>query len=185
LSYALEFAQAAERSKKFELDPPVFDIEPTRRWFDEDRLARFPNVLREGLGELGVEEVMAQCLSIHYRMRPIVQAWLGCPVLYTLGWIDDETDEGMFKFDDAFIANMLRTGHKGGSVNIHAWLTLPSMEIIDVSFATTLGIVQKRPEMLGRAITRPADELKGMAYKPMLVGDGFLRKTGLLIEWNG
>lgn len=140
-------------------------------------------MLREGLGELELEEVMAQCLSINYRLRSVVQAWLGCPVLYTLGWIDDETERGMFRFDDVFIADMLRTGHKGGSVNIHAWLTLPSMEIIDVSLATTMGFAQKRPEMLGLAITRPADELNGMAYKPMLVGDEFLCKTGMLIEW--
>ncbi|WP_165841893.1 hypothetical protein [Paraburkholderia unamae] len=183
MSYAHEFAAAVTRSKEFGLLAPQFELETTRRWFDANRLARFPYVMRDGLGELGIEDLMSQCMSIHYRMRSVVQDWLDCPVMYTLGWIDDGTAHGMFKFDDAFITKMLRIGHNGGTVNLHAWLTLPSMEIIDVSLATTMGIAQKRPEMLGLTIIRPADELTGMAYKPMLVGDDFLRKTGLLIEW--
>jgi hypothetical protein len=104
-------------------------------------------------------------------------------VTFSDGTITDLGSPGNGTSNYGYAINMLRIGHKGGNMNIHAWLTLPSTEIIDVSLATTMGIVQKRPEMLGLAITRPADELNGMAYKPMLVGDGFLRKTGLLIEW--
>ena len=33
-------------------------------------------------------------------------------------------------------------------------------------------------------LAKHADELRGMAYKPMLVGPDFLRKSGLLIEWG-
>jgi hypothetical protein len=182
VSYEREFAAAVERAQRFDLNLPLFEAEPSRRWFDDNALARFPYVLRDALGDLGFEDVVAQCMAIHYRMMPAMQRWLGCPVLYTLGWIDDETEQGMFRFDEAFIAEKLRRGHAGGTVNLHAWLTLPSMEIIDVAFPTTMGIAQNRPEMFGRAITRHADELCGIAYKPMLVGEDFLRKTGLLIE---
>lgn len=183
MGYEQEWATALERSARFGLAVPSHQIEPERRWFDDRALAQFPNIVRDGLGDLGFEDIVAQCLAIHYRLVPVVQQWLGCPVLFTLGWIDTGTESGMFRFDDAFIAEKLRTGHMGSTVNIHAWLTLPSMEIIDVSLATSMGVAQKRPEMYGMAMTKHADELKGMTYKPMLVGEDFLRKTGLLVEW--
>ncbi|QTD90882.1 hypothetical protein OHZ10_11740 [Burkholderia arboris] len=182
MTYEQEFLAAIERTKGFGLVPPAFTVSSKQRWFDADNLTRFPFVVRDALGELDFEDVVGQCMAIHYRLLPALNAWLGCSVFFTIGWIDDETEEGMFRFDEAFIAEMLRTGYVGGTVKLHAWLTLPSMEIVDMSLPTTMGVVQKRPEMLGGAITRYAGELKGMAYKPMLVGDDFLRKTGLLTE---
>lgn len=184
MTYEQEFLAAMERTDRFGLVPPAFTVKHGQRWFDAGNLARFPFAVRDALGELDFEDVVGQCMAIHYRLLPALEAWLGCSVFYTIGWIDEETKEGMFRFDEAFIAETLRTGHVGGAVKLHAWLTLPSMEIVDISLPTTMGVAQKRPEMFGGAITRFADELKGMAYKPMLVGDDFLRKTGLLTEWR-
>lgn len=119
-----------------------------------------------------------------YRWYRVMEQWLGCPVLYTIGWVDDGTEKGMFKFDDAFIADKLNNGHAGGTVNIHAWLTLPSMEVIDVALITSIAVLQKLPEGHGGVLAQHPDELKGMAYKPMLVGPDFLRKSGILKEWS-
>ncbi|HCB1767018.1 TPA: hypothetical protein MYP38_004857 [Citrobacter braakii] len=58
------------------------------------------------------------------------------------------------------------------------------MEVIDVALATTIAVVQKLPQGHGAVLAKHADELRGMAYKPMLVGPDFLRKSGLLIEWG-
>ena len=183
MSYVNEWQAAVERTMRFELAVPPHQIDTARRWFDNKALNEFPFIIRDSLGDLGFEDVVAQCLSIHYRLVPVIEEWLGCPALFTLGWVDTGTESGMFRFDEVFIAEKLKSGHSGGSVNMHAWLTLPSMEIIDVSLATSIGVFQKRPEMYGMAITKYADELRGMAYKPMLVGEDFLRKTGLLLEW--
>jgi len=53
-------------------------------------------------------------------------------------------------------------------------VTPQSIEIIDVSFETMIGVVQKRPDPLARVITRPVNDLKGVAYKPMLVSGSFI-----------
>jgi hypothetical protein len=181
-TYAEEFTAAIARSQKYGLHVPNFEIEPTRCFLDSKAQNEFPYVVRDALGDLDFKDVVAQCLAIHYRMVDVIGDWLGCGVFYTIGWVDDMTPKGMFRFDDSFIEDKLATKHRGGSVNIHAWLTLPSMEIIDVSLSTSMGFFQKDPKMFGRVIARHPDELKGMAYKPMLVGDDFLRKTGLLVE---
>lgn len=183
-NYAAEWAAAVERTKRFDLDVPSHEVQSSHLYLTDARQAEFPYVVQRGLGELDTSDVVAQCMAIHYRLAPVIQEWLGCPVLYTIGWIDDDTETGMFKFDDPFIEEKLKNGHVGGTVNLHAWLTLPSMEVIDVALATTIAVLKKIPDGYGRVLARPADGLNGMAYKPMLVGSDFLRKTGLLREWG-
>jgi len=179
-NYAAEWSAAVERTRRFSLRIPSHQIEVDQCFLTADRHAEFPYVVRQGLGDLDFSDVVAQCLSIHYRLAPIIQKWLACPVLYTLGWVNYGTDEAMFKFDDAFIAKMLKYGYAGGALDIHAWLTLPSMEVIDVALSTTIAVLQNMPEGYGGVIAQPADGLKGFAYKPMLVGSDFLFKSGLL-----
>ena len=101
-------------------------------------------------------------------------------VSLTLGWIDDGTDHGIFRFDDAFISKSLTAGHHAADINVHAWLTLPSMEIVDASLLTTIALVQGIPERLGSVLLKQADEVVGMTYRPMLVGHEFLIGAGLL-----
>ena len=182
-NYAVEWAAAVERSKRFDLEVPAHDVQSTHRYRTETRYVEFPDVVQRGLGDLDFPDVVAQCLSIHYRLVPVLEKWLGCPVLYTIGWVDDGTEKGMFKFDDAFVADHLKNGHPGGFTNIHAWLTLPSMEVIDVALVTTMAVLNKWGEGHGAVLAKHADEITGMAYKPMLVGSDFLQKTGLLIEF--
>ena len=147
-------------------------------------MAEFPYVVQIGLGGLEPLEVVAQCMMINHRLEPVMERWFGCPVIYTLGWIDDGTEKGMFRFDESFIADKLKNGHKSLKVNIHAWLTLPSMEIIDVTIATSMAVANNTTQGIGLALTRHADELEGFAYRPMLVGSDFLRRTGLMLEFS-
>lgn len=184
MSYTTEWAVAVERSKQFDLAVPLHEVQPTHRYLTVARLTEFPYVVQRGLGDLDFPDVVTQCLSIHYRMVPVLEQWLEIPVLYTLGWIDDGTDKGMFKFDNAFIADKLKNGHASSAVNIHAWLTLPSMEVIDMALVTSLAVLKGWSKGHGGVLAKHADEITGMAYKPMLVGPDFLRKTGLLLEWG-
>lgn len=184
MSYANEWVAAVERSQRFGLSVPGHQVEPGKRYLDAQRLADFPHVMQKGLGQIRPDDLVLQCMSIHMRMAPVVEEWLGCPAIYTLGWIDDGTPRGMFKFDEEFIATKLQTGHKGGTLNLHAWLTLPSMEIIDVSLATTIAVVQKLSSGRGAVMAGNPDYYRGFAYKPMLAGAEFLFKTGVAVEFN-
>jgi len=177
--YAEEWLSAIERTKRFHLKIPSHQIEVDKLFLTADRQAEFPHIIQREIGNLAPYDIVSQCLYISYRLAPILQEWLACPVLYTLGWIDDGTDKALFKFDDVFIAEKLKRGHTEGPVNIHAWLTLPSMEVIDAALPTTISVLQNIPECYGRVIAQPADELKIMTYKPMLIGPDFLLKSGI------
>lgn len=182
MSYVTEWENAIERTKRFGLEVPVHEIQLGSSYLTDARQKEFPYVVQRGLGDLDFPDVVAQCLSIHYRILPVIEEWLGCQVLYTLGWVDDGSTAGMFKFDDAFVGDKLKNGHLGGTVNLHAWLTLPSMEVIDMSLATSIAVLQGLSYGHGAVLARHADGLDGMAYKPMLVGYDFLLKTGLIVE---
>ncbi|CNI61162.1 MULTISPECIES: hypothetical protein [Yersinia] len=186
MTYSEEFKIALERTARFNLTPPDIFSETFTRVMNDKRIRQMNRVLAPAFeGILSYEQMVGQCLSINFKARPVLEEWLGCPVYYTLGWIDDGTQRGLYRFDDDMIADKLANGHQDDTMDIHAWLTLPSMEIIDLTLTTTLNFLQRRKEGEGGIIVKKADEITGLSYKPMLVGDTFLSKVGVLrgVTW--
>ncbi|HDY9206502.1 TPA: hypothetical protein RRJ23_004704 [Klebsiella pneumoniae] len=66
-------------------------------------------------------------------------------------------------------------------MEIHAWLTLPSYEIIDLTLSTTFAVNHNQLENAGKFIAKKADDITGLIYRPMLVGDKYLEKIGVKI----
>ena len=91
----------------------------------------------------------------------------------------------MFHQSEEDLERLLQNGISGNSLSIHAWLTLPTMEILDFSLPTSFAIMHGNEEEIGGLIARHADSLTGgLKYHPMLVGEDFLRKSGGLIEFS-
>ncbi|KMZ11842.1 hypothetical protein BHUM_03135 [Candidatus Burkholderia humilis] len=71
-------------------------------------------------------------------------------------------------------------------LELHAWLTLPSREIIDLTLSTTLGIVRNLPELVGRAaFIHPNDLVGNHSYHPQVLGEDYLRRIGVMVELEG
>jgi hypothetical protein len=186
MSYSEEFMIALERTSRFNLALPEGVEEVSRRIMNDKRIRHLNRVLAPVFeGIVSYEQMVGQCMPLHLKARPILEEWLGCPVYYTLGWVDDGTPKGVYKFDEDFITAKLKDGHQNDTINLHAWLTLPSMEVIDLTLSTTFAILQGYPEEAGGVLVKKADEFTGFAYKPMLVGEEFLIKSGLLkvVTW--
>lgn len=181
--YAEEFIAAADRTKRLSLKCPDFSV-IDKRFLSEEKMNKFPYALRDAVGEIGIEELVAQCLSIHHKLAEPVSNILEAPVYYTIGYV--ETSEGsLFKQNEESLKTILESGLPSLELNIHAWLTLPSMEVLDVSLSTSLAVIKKMEKGLGGVIAAKADELKdGISYHPLLIGDDFLRKTDALIEFR-
>jgi hypothetical protein len=179
--YIDEFMAAAERTKRLGLDCPDIGVS-NGRFLSEEKMNKFPFALRDAVGEIGIEEVVAQCLSIHHKLLGPVSTILGAPTYYTIGYV--ETSEGtLFEQDETSLKAILDSRLSSFELNIHAWLTLPSMEVLDFSLPTSIAVIKTMNKGIGGLIASKADELKhGMKYHPLLVGDDFLRKTGALIE---
>ena len=73
-------------------------------------------------------------------------------------------------------------GVDGTTVNIHAWLTLPSMEVIDLTYWTTFSYATNNSERLGELVIQSDDEELGVVYHPLLIGEDWLYKSGILVS---
>jgi hypothetical protein len=178
--YQSEFEAAIERTKKFGL--PVSEVNfSSARLLTDELQQKFPYLLREVAGEIGVEELVGQCLSIHYRLLGALDQVFGGKCYFTIGYV--ETKRKMFYQSESDLKELMETGISNPSLNIHAWITLPTMEIIDVSLPTTYAVVNDEKEGIGSIIASHADELKnGLSYHPMIIGADYLRKIGALID---
>ncbi|NQD80991.1 hypothetical protein HP436_12470 [Pseudomonas sp. CrR14] len=74
---------------------------------------------------------------------------------------------------------MMREGMPSHALNLHAWLTLPSLEVIDITFGTTYGVVRNASDFIGRmCFMHPDDMTAGMQYHPQLIGETYLERIG-------
>jgi hypothetical protein len=178
--YKSEFKKAVERTKEFNLNCP--DVEYSEGLLmTPDKMHKFPYVLRDTFGEIGVEEVVAQCLSIHYRLSDVIAEFFDSSCYFTIGYVQT-LDQLLFHQSEDNLREMLQNGINSLSLNIHAWLTFPTMEIMDISLPTSYAILNKLEEGVGGVVATHPDSLKdGLKYHPMLVGEDFLRETGGLI----
>lgn len=181
--YKSEFERAASRTKEFNLMCPEI-VFSEGALLTTERMHKFPSVLRDAVGDIGVEEVVAQCLSIHYRLSDVISKLFDTSCYFTIGYIET-VDRLMFHQSEQDLKRILQNGINSSSLNIHAWLTLPTMEIMDFSLPTSYAILNKMEEGIGGLIaTHPDTLIGGMKYHPMLVGEDFLRKSGGLIEFS-
>lgn len=178
-AYEAEWMQALARTERYGLPVPAGFSPQTGLLLTESKMRELSRLVEAAISGLTASDVVGQCLAIHFGLAPVVQRWLGCPIHFTLGWVDDGED-GWFRFGDKEIESLLENGHQGGPVSVHAWLTLPALEIIDATLPTSYAIVNNEPKGVGGLISQHADNLKGMAYMPVLVGHEFLRRSGLL-----
>ncbi|PHS66351.1 MAG: hypothetical protein COB09_02495 [Thalassobium sp.] len=174
--YRSEFEDAALRTKRFGLDCP--DLKFTEEGIlSKDKDNRLPGYIRHVLGELTPKELHAQCLGIHLKLQYVVAAFFDCPCYYTIGYVE-ESERNLFFQTEESLLRTLKNGVTANDISLHAWLTLPSMEIMDFSLATTFAVIKGQRDGMGNIIAAHADKLPGgLKYHPLLIGDDFLYET--------
>lgn len=179
--YQAQFSDALIRTKRWELELPEFTSTPSR-YLSEKNAA--------GIGQCWIDtfpnerpEVFAgNCFQAMGAVQAPLEDLLGVPLYFTLGYVQFE-GRPVFHMPTEKLKPMLKQNLSFQQVNLHAWLTLPSHEIIDLTFLTTVGVVNNIPDYIGRACASHPDDLpEVMTYHPQLVGDSFLRKTGVVLD---
>ncbi|MDO6488216.1 hypothetical protein Q4503_10925 [Colwellia sp. 6_MG-2023] len=99
------------------------------------------DTLREKLVEAvrgDISVIAGQCFKVHYMMRPIVEELLGAKAYFTLGYIK-LNGEYQHKMELSVLLDMLSKGLiTDPKMKLHAWITLPNMEIIDFTTLTSV-----------------------------------------------
>jgi hypothetical protein len=127
------------------------------------------------------------CASVSIHLGPVIGKFLGTDPIFTLGYFG-VGDNNVYYLDEKTLLDWAKNGPKTfPSVDVHAWLTLPSFEIVDMTAGSTLAIAMNIKEGRGAAITKHYSELTlGLVYHPVILGEDMLPVFGLqqLLIWE-
>lgn len=179
--YGKDFAEAITRSADLGCySPNTVNVFTNRVFLSGERMEKAKQVIQKVVGAYSIDEVMKSSFMVHSQLIDELSVALGCPITFTMGYVEffgniiNRTSEDELK-------RLLSEGIKPNeSLNIHTWLTLPSMEVIDANFYTRYATVCNQPEFTGLTVMKHADHLKGMRYVPQLIGFDFLETIGAM-----
>jgi hypothetical protein len=182
LNYEDEFKLANERTHDWGLELP--DV----GYSSESVLSGFKGadclrVIQEISSQHTAEEISQQCFWYMLSIKDVLQKTLDTRLYYTLGYVQFNGEPVFYTPKNELRDKMLTSVDAGSAHNLHAWLTTPNMEIIDLTFGTTYGIVNNRPDVIGRCAFQHYSAFDdNMIYHPQLIGDDYLKKIGALVE---
>jgi hypothetical protein len=178
MSYLQELNEAIERSKRLGIADKSF-TPATNRYYSDKKIESLIGTLSEKYGGLKPSHLIGKCLQVHFDILKDVTDIFGAEALFTLGYIFDG-EQYFFQFNESDVTTWLHEKIDKNNVKIHAWITLPSLEIIDLTFPLTYAKIAGLEES-PIAITKHADEFTGgVKYHPVLVGEEALFKLGVV-----
>lgn len=155
------------------------------KWRSGNAIDEQGNAIGRTLQTAGVQNVdksAGQCLKWCHFIAPAAQKELGCKVWVTIGqiWRNDKavfnpTWADMKRWSSRGFQHEDFTGRLG--INLHAWLTLETGEIIDPTYFSSLALVN--PDAYGKmagGVTwgRDPQVIHEHRYFPMAVGNEFV-----------
>lgn len=184
LNYENEFKGACKRSLEWKLEIPdvFYSSEPVLSGINRENCIK---VIQEVSSRYTADEISQQCFWYMLNLKPMLEDVLDSPLYYTLGYIQFQYNKKtVFYTSENELRGKLSDGVVPGTAfNLHAWLTTTHMEIIDLTFGTTYGVVHNIPELIGLCTFKHSSEFdENMVYHPQLIGDDYLKKIGALVE---
>lgn len=184
------FELAVERTA--ELGLPAVDVEYVdARHFSPGRLKDFGSFVAEEFVPALTGGLSATCIMVHSGLVGAVEEFFKCRAYFTVEPVITPKGE-MYPLSAAQVRRWMTEKVDARDVELHAWITLDSMEILDMTFLPTIAEVSGRPEVarpiathpdpLPRAQpqgTDPATLPNGLRYSPFVVGQAFLERLGL------
>lgn len=175
--YLKAFNLAVEKTKQNNLG--VFSkLKPTAdRLICESTLVRLYE--HPMISQIDREQLFSMCFHIHVQLQQTINQVFSTKSTLTMGYVEYDSGKQIhYECIDSVLARVNNRCYQK-EVNMHCWLTLPTLEIIDLTLPTTLAKIENKMENAGRIIAMHADELKGMKYVPQILGDKYLHLAGI------
>ena len=179
IQYNQKFNDALKRTATKNLSKPQFLPEFDKRYLNQKTILQIQHIFQDA--GIKPDELFKKCFQFHAEIKKPLEILLNTKVYYTIGGVNLE-DSNFFVLSEQDIDNYLENGVKG-TMKAHAWLTLPSMEIIDFTLPTTYLMMSGDFNGIAHVFTKHADELakSNIVYNPMLIGTEFMFKIGAVI----
>lgn len=167
--YEQEFHAANARRSIFGLAPLPFT--PTAsRFLPGDDATELNRAIAPVTSQFTSKDFAFQCLAVHKRLMEPISNQLGVTPVFTIGYFRLENDP-MFEFSEETLKKWAREGVPDfTSVELHAWLTLPSFEILDYTLGASIYALNKDDRLRDVMAALHYSSLVGMSYHPMVLG---------------
>ncbi|WP_394538735.1 hypothetical protein PRJ39_24790 [Lysobacter enzymogenes] len=183
LSYEAKLMAAYARSALWGLRPPLFQPAPVR--FGQAAAPAVHRQLACALGHLNEDLVAGQRFGLTLLIRDLLVRELRAPLVYTLGYVY-QNGQRLYHTPIEGLEQMLRTGiAPGARVSLHAWLTLPSHEIVDATFWAAFPALACPQERQQRGLFMHPDQMPGRSYHPQWTSEEFVKRIGVVKEYEG
>lgn len=180
--YEDAFKKAINNTRKLGLEIPTVDFKNKKYLQDQSFLNEFHILLNSFT--FTTNEINAQCYGFNHRIKKILDNECNnTTFIYTIGYVEIDGDI-LFQQSLDKLRQMIKQGkpiyNNDGGLNIHVWLTLPSMEIIDLTLPTSLRSNTKKFSNIekGSIIQIDPSENKYIKYTPLLIGEDFFYRIG-------
>lgn len=188
ITYRKELIQAIERSKSSGLEIPDFFIESNNVSFlnPEIRTHLF-EFLYKRVYKNDIDAVAFHCFDWSFYLKNEIDNILCCESILTIGYVDF-LGKSAFKSEIEEIVSWISQPSSDirFGANLHIWLTLPSLEIIDITIAASF--LKINSDILGNikdyrncVMDLPKENagIEYFVYRPQFVGEDFLYKTSI------
>jgi len=119
-----------------------------------------------------------ECLTIHYNIKQYIDEFYKIDSILTIGYLESSDDKQFYESIEQRLSNLENPINSAENHLIHAWLTLPNLEILDFTYFTTEAVKTNNPERYGHVFAKHGDDDLLHRYKPQLVGVEYLIKAG-------
>lgn len=190
-SYHDLFEAAVERTCGLGLEEPEI-IYTAQSYFTPERLRAFGDFIVKEFAPALAQGLNATCIIVHTGLLGAVEEFFSCRAYLTVGSVFTPKAE-MYPISEQQVRKWLAEKVNVMDLELHAWITLDSLEILDMTFLPTIAYASKRwelgnkpvatnPDLLPRAQPQgpdPSTLPNGLRYNPFVVGQDFLTQLGL------
>jgi hypothetical protein len=178
MTYSQEFSEALKRTARLGLITPNFSPQIGNMFLTPANGEAISEAIYASAGALTKTQIIAQCIAINLQLAPAIEKALGCPAFLTIGHVNISGDS-YFERTESDLLEMIENAAPKKSVPLHCWLTLPSHEVIDLTFRFSMKHINGWKECSTDPIAGDPDHLGDVRYHPMLVGHDFIAKAKL------
>ena len=174
--YREHFAKSLQRGRSLGFTVPTLGPPTLTLAFDDPNDETILAVTKEVSKIFQHDDLIGRCLHVSSRIRKIVRSIVKAQPMFTIGSVT-VLGKTTFEFTDADLQSWMKNGLPA-SAPVHAWLTLPTMEIVDFTFAYSLmhaasdELKQEPQPILGLTNSM------SFTYTPLLVADNFMERVG-------
>ena len=177
LTFEDHFLEAVQFSRSLGVSVPKFEKTDTRL-LTSTVLPQLDIYFLKFMEDKGPSVFFSQCINIHLALAKIMKKRLNLHPMFTIGSIKKGDSIG-FPLTQADVSTWARAGVGNPfGLSLHAWLTLPSMEIIDFTLRPSVIINNGLNRDSLRYDAKHWRDFLSIEYLPIATGEDLLEKLG-------